>query len=217
MAYHNKRNDMVKLLLVAVGITVLFSIGYTKPLNNPIGDHAGAWWALYLDRNIFVVNIQGISDTNSVFYQLLRNNGREILDITVENAVQYPDFNRKEDAERLHNIYVPKNMVDDLLKSKTILLLNLSYHEWRGFNYEEKTRMYGIEKLEDEVFKIENETLMPLNANSDFHTVMISIMNRKVTHFTGDDSLTLREGFDANRLNEYFEALRACHYDFISK
>ena len=94
--------------------------------------------------------------------------------------------------------------------------MDLSYHEWSGFNTKERTRVYGI-LTEDEVFRIQNGALQQLNANSNFHTAMLDIMNAKVKKIKGDDSLILQDGFDIERLDEYFDSLRSLYYQTFYK
>ncbi len=216
MLVHHKGIRILSLLVIILILVICFSVGIQCRSYEPYKTQDAVWWSDYFNRNIFLMEIQGISEVDSAFYQLLRNNGREILNIFVVKAIQYPDFSSKSEAENLQNIFVPKDMVDDLLNGKTILLMDLSYHEWSGFNTKERTRVYGI-LTEDEVFRIQNGALQQLNANSNFHTAMLDIMNAKVKKIKGDDSLILQDGFDIERLDEYFDSLRSLYYQTFYK
>lgn len=170
------------------------------------------WWSEFLSGNVLFIEIEGVAQEDPSFERLLRDNGREIFAVNVRRAYRYGGFDSERQALGLSRIYVRKALGRAVEPGTILLLTELEYHEWSGFCGEERTRMYGIETGRG-VFEVEAGRLKAWKetGGAPFRREFLPSWNRVAAEFTGDASLAIENGFESDRLDDYFDALWAAY------
>ena len=170
------------------------------------------WWKEYLNSSVLLVEIEGVATADTSFERLLRENGREVFDVSVRRAYRYGCFDSERQALELRRMYVRKDLNQSVGPGTLLLLIEPESHEWSGFYGEARTRMYGVETGRG-VFEVEAGRLKAWS-ETDADPVKqrtLPAWNRAVAEWSGDAALAVGDGFEADRLDVYFDALWAAY------
>lgn len=64
------------------------------------------WWKEYPNSSVLLVEIEGVTTADTSFERLLRENGREVFDVSVRRAYRYGCFDSERQALELRRMYV---------------------------------------------------------------------------------------------------------------